>query len=267
MKRTGLYRPTIEDCLELSGIEALHPGGMALTRRTAQVVELRPGMTVLDVASGRGTQSVYYAAEYGASVTGIDLSREMVRTAEKTAEVARLADRVRFLRADSQALPFGEATFDAVINECAVGIPEDSQKVLDEMLRVLKPGGTVVIHESTWLKALPAAEKADLAERYGTTPLERNEWTAMLRKAGAKAIRTELDPWSKPEMFWKIRKDRDVRHYKHVLRAGEKVMLLARIAGAYGLKGIVQAYENEEAFYRAVLEGKLGYGLYWGKKT
>jgi len=41
MKRKGIYRPTIEDAVEISGIETLHPGGFALTRRTAEVARKR----------------------------------------------------------------------------------------------------------------------------------------------------------------------------------------------------------------------------------
>lgn len=41
MKRKGIHRPTIEDCVEMSGIETLHPGGFALTRRTAELAGLK----------------------------------------------------------------------------------------------------------------------------------------------------------------------------------------------------------------------------------
>ncbi len=61
-------------------------------------------------------------------------------------------------------------SFDVVINECAVGIPDNSQKVLDEMLRVVKPKGAVAIHESTWIKELSKIEKDEILERYGTKP-------------------------------------------------------------------------------------------------
>lgn len=55
MKRQGTHKPTVEDAIEISGIEILHPGGYELTKRTAEVYELKPEMKVLDVSSGRGT--------------------------------------------------------------------------------------------------------------------------------------------------------------------------------------------------------------------
>ncbi len=267
MIRKGTHEPTIERVIELSGMEMLHPGGMALTRRTAEVSGLTAGVRLLDVSSGRGTQAIYYALHSGADVTGVDISEEMLRTASAAAERAGVADRVRFRQADSQRLPFGPASFDVVMNECAVGIPDDSQAVLDEMLRVLRPGGTVVIHESTWRAPLSAAEKEEFAERYGTTPLEHAEWTAMLARAGAIDIHSEVETWSRPEMFWKIRLERDVERPGAVLSPFEKARTALRVARRYGLAGVRKAFENERVFYRAVREGKLGYGLYWGRRS
>ena len=264
MKRKGIYRPTIEDAVEISGIETLHPGGFALTRRTAEVAGIRPSMKVLDVSSGRGTQAVYYAQEFGADVTGIDISTEMVQAATALAAQAGLGARVRFERGDSQALPFDAAAFDIVINECAVGIPDDSQRVLDEMLRVVKPGGRIAIHESTWRKPLSAAEKDEIAERYGTTPLEDVEWIEMLQRAGAEHVHSELEPWSAPSNFWKVRKGRDVTGPSNILTLGERVRTVWRIFRQYGLRGVFTALHNERLFYRTILEGSLGYGLYWG---
>jgi ubiquinone/menaquinone biosynthesis C-methylase UbiE len=266
MKRKGIHKPTIEECVEMSGIETLHPGGFALTRRTAEIANLKPGITVLDVSSGRGTQSIFYAKEYGAKVIGLDLSDEMIHTARINARNAGIEHLVTFQKGDSQQLPFNNTSFDAVINECAVGIPDDSQKVLDEMIRVLKPGGTIVIHESTWKMKIPVSQKEEISERYGTTPLEHEEWILMLKKAGARDIVSELEQWSKPEMFWRVRKDRDVHHYSKILSIRERLPLIWRIFNLYGLKGIMKALENEKIFYKTILDGKLGYCLYKGVK-
>jgi SAM-dependent methyltransferase len=266
MRRSGIHKPTVEDAIELSGIETLHPGGLALTRRTAAVAGLATGMHLLDVSSGRGTQALLYAREFGVRVTGIDLSAEMVEMARARAAAAGLGGSVAFERGDSQRLPFPDASFDAVVNECAVGIPEDSQAVLDEMVRVARPGGAIVIHESTWRAAVPEAEKRALSERYGTTPLEAAEWVAMLARAGVTGIERELEPWSRPEMFWNIREGREVRTPAGVLSLAERLRTVGRIAGAHGVRGVWKALENERTFFRAVRAGKIGYALYWGRR-
>ncbi|MDJ0875922.1 MAG: methyltransferase domain-containing protein [Desulfobacterales bacterium] len=266
MKRLGIHRPTIEDLVEISGIETLHPGGFALTRRTAELLDLQPGMHLLDVSSGRGTQAVFYAQNFGVTVVGVDLSADMIAAARTRAAAAGLDDRVTFRQGDSQALPFEDTHFDAVVNECAVGIPDDSQKVLDEMVRVVKPGGALAIHESLWRCPLPEDNKRELAERYGTTPLAAEEWEAMLARAGVEAIVTEIEPWSRPEMFWKIRAERDVSKPSQVLSLPERARTVGRVYRQYGLKGIFKALENEKRFYGAVIDGKIGYGLFKGVK-
>jgi SAM-dependent methyltransferase len=267
VKRKGLHHPTIEDLVELSGIETLHPGGMELTRRTAEAAGLRPDTRVLDVSSGRGTQAIFYAKEFGANVTGVDLSWEMVDSARQEAASAGLEKKVRFEQGDSQALLFPDNSFDVVINECAVGIPDDSQAVLNEMVRVARPGASIVIHESIWARKIDAPEKEDLAERYGTTPLEKEEWIAMLGRAGVQNIHSEFERWSRPETFWNVRKDKVIEHYSRVLAPAEKARTIARVLLRYGPTGVWKAFANERAFYRAVLQGKIGYCLFWGEKT
>jgi ubiquinone/menaquinone biosynthesis C-methylase UbiE len=266
MKRQGIYKPTVEDAIEIGGIEILHPGGFELTKRTAELCEFKKGMKVLDVSSGRGTQSIYYAKTFGVQVTGLDISQEMINTATNRAKGEGLSEQVNFVLGDSQNLPFSDNFFDVVINECAVGIPDNSQKVLDEMLRVVKQNGVVAIHESTWRKQISAAEKQEISERYGTTPLEFSEWIEMLQKAGTINIISEFDEWSKPELFWKIRKNRDVKHWFFTMTIKEKLITMKRIFSEYGFKGIFTIMKNERIFYKTILAGKLGYALFKGIK-
>ncbi len=266
MKRKGIYKPTIEDIIEISGIEALHPGGMDLTRRTAEIANLKPGLKVLDVSSGRGTQSIFYAKEFGVKVTGLDISKEMIQSAKENSQKEGVDNLTSFKLGDSQCLPFEENSYDVVINECAVGIPDDSQKVLNEMVRVVKPNGVIIIHESTWRKNISELEKDEISERYGTTPLEYEEWINMLKKAGVREIITEFDEWSKPEMFWKIRKDKEVEHYKKVLSRSELNATIRKITQEYGEDGVKKALKNQKKFWEVVLNGTLGYCLYKGIK-
>lgn len=95
---------------------------------------------VLDVACGTGDMIVSLA-EQGCTVTGVDISEEML-------EVARLKLKgERLIVADAEHLPFEDNTFDAVT--CAFGVRNfvHMKQGLNEMLRVLKPGGTMVILE------------------------------------------------------------------------------------------------------------------------
>lgn len=95
---------------------------------------------VLDVACGTGDMVVELMKQ-GCTVTGVDLSEEMMVIARQKAPAAT------YMIADAEHLPFDDDTFDAVT--CAFGVRNFVHlgQGLNEMLRVLKPGGTMVILE------------------------------------------------------------------------------------------------------------------------
>ena len=95
---------------------------------------------VLDVACGTGDMTVSLV-ERGCTVTGVDISEEMLSIARQKAPM------VTFMIADAEHLPFPDASFDAVT--CAFGVRNfvHLEQGLNEMLRVLKPGGQLVILE------------------------------------------------------------------------------------------------------------------------
>lgn len=93
-----------------------------------------PSGRVLDVATGAG----YVAAEAtrrGADVIGIDFSGAQIEMARRT------YPQVRFEKADAQALPYGEGTFDAVVNAFGMCHLPEPDSALREAFRVLKGGG------------------------------------------------------------------------------------------------------------------------------
>jgi SAM-dependent methyltransferase len=266
MKRYGIYRPTVEEVIEMSGIETLHPGGLEISIRTIAICDIKKDISVLDVSCGRGTLAIYISNYYEAKVTGLDISEEMIFSARLKSRDSEFRKNLNFILGDSQNMPLPDNSFDVVINECSVGIPDDSQKVLNEMMRVTKPGGSVVFHESTWRKKLSDGAKSRISESYGTTPLEYYEWIEMFEKAGATDLIVEFDRWSSPEMFWEIRENRRVVKPRRVLTVPEKAATVDRIMKQYGISGVVKAYENEKVFFQSVLSGELGYALYKGTK-
>ena len=106
---------------------------------------IRPGQRVLDVACGTGVVSVT-AARLGAHVTGLDLTPQLL---ERARENSRIADvEIEWLEGDVEKLPFGDATFDAVLSQYGHMFAPRPEVAIGEMLRVLKPGGTIAF--STW---------------------------------------------------------------------------------------------------------------------
>jgi ubiquinone/menaquinone biosynthesis C-methylase UbiE len=106
----------------------------------------RPGAKVLDLACGPGSVAFALAPKVqpGGSVTGCDLVPEMVRGAEDLAR-ARGVKGVAFREADAEALPFPDASFDAVTCQHGVMFFPRAEQALREVRRVLKPGGRATL--------------------------------------------------------------------------------------------------------------------------
>ncbi|MFG3438842.1 class I SAM-dependent methyltransferase [Nonomuraea sp. NPDC047897] len=112
----------------------------------------------LEIAVGTGANLPYYPGEVG--LTGIDWSPAMVRAARRQAD--RVHRAVTLDQADATALPFPAATFDTVVSTFALCCVPDERAALAEALRVLRPGGRLLLADhvaaSFWpLRALQHA--------------------------------------------------------------------------------------------------------------
>lgn len=142
------------DAVRLLLGESFHPGGTRLTERLGRALELGPRTRVLDVAAGPGTSAIFLARQFGCEVVGIDYSRRNIDRAEQAVEAAGLGDRVAFRCADAERLPFSDASFDAVVCECALCTFPDKQTAAGEFARVLRAGGQVGLSDLTRQGAL-----------------------------------------------------------------------------------------------------------------
>ncbi len=132
---------------DLAPVDAFHIRGRAATLELAQAAGIDSTMQILDVGSGIGGTSRCLAREFGCHVTGIDLTEEYCRTADMLSRRVGLADLVDYRQGDATQLPFPDASFDVVWTEhVAMNIP-DKTALYREMYRVLKPGGTLAIHD------------------------------------------------------------------------------------------------------------------------
>lgn len=98
---------------------------------------------ILDVACGPGVVTAAIAPG-AASVTAFDATEQMLEKARARCAKAGLRN-VQFRRGDAENLPFEEAQFDGVVTRLAVHHFANPQRAFDEMFRVLRPNGTVVI--------------------------------------------------------------------------------------------------------------------------
>ena len=113
--------------------------------RLVAVAGITRGASVLDVGCGTGVVALK-AARLGANVRGIDLTPELVAHARQNAALMKLDVDVQ--EGDAEALAFGDATFDVVVSQFAHIFAPRPDVTIKEMLRVLKPSGTIAF--ATW---------------------------------------------------------------------------------------------------------------------
>jgi len=103
---------------------------------------------VLDVASGTAAVAIELArAEAGRTITGVDQSSEMLAAGRARVERAGLSDRIDLREANAEALPFGDAEFDALTFTYLFRYVDDVPATLRELVRVVRPGATVAMLE------------------------------------------------------------------------------------------------------------------------
>jgi SAM-dependent methyltransferase len=105
-----------------------------------EAIDLRAGARVLDVAAGNGNCSLA-AARRWCDVTSTDYVPALLEDGRRRAAAERLA--ITFQPADAEALPFADATFDAVLSSFGVMFAPDQRAAAAEMLRVCRSGGRI----------------------------------------------------------------------------------------------------------------------------
>jgi demethylmenaquinone methyltransferase / 2-methoxy-6-polyprenyl-1,4-benzoquinol methylase len=117
-------------------------------RKAVKKLEKHHPKTILDVATGTGDMAIMACKLLKPDkITGIDISEQMLQLGKKKVDKEGLAAKIELLTGDSETINFAANTFDAVMVGFGVRNFENLENGLAEMLRVLKPGGHIVILE------------------------------------------------------------------------------------------------------------------------
>jgi SAM-dependent methyltransferase len=151
---------------------------------TMNLLEISPGERLIDVGCGTGNYTRWLAkAARNGLVVGTDASEAMVAAAAER----ETADNAAYLRADACDLPFDDGSFDAACSVGVIHMIERPMVAIDEMVRVLAPGGRLVLVVSCGPSGKPMRKGG------GATIFARDEVTDALRERGLLDIRQRVE--------------------------------------------------------------------------
>ena len=113
-----------------------------IAEQLVDAADLAAGSTVLDVATGSGNAALA-AARSGGVVTALDYVPELLEHGRRRAAAEGFD--IDFVEGDAEALPFADASFDAVVSTLGVMFTADQERAAAELLRVARPGATIAL--------------------------------------------------------------------------------------------------------------------------
>lgn len=118
-------------------------------RNVVNILKEKKPKTILDIATGTGDLAINLVETGADKIVGLDISKGMLDLGKKKVLQKNLESTIEMVVGDSENLEFEDHTFDAVTVAFGVRNFEDLNKGLSEILRVLKPGGTFVVLETS----------------------------------------------------------------------------------------------------------------------
>jgi len=237
-----------------------HIGGMAATRRLVEIIDPKPGDEVLDVGCGVGIGAVYLAEQFGCRVVAVDITPRMIERARERAERHEVAERIDFRVADMHALPFAASHFASAIAESVLSFSAAKTKVVNELLRVVKPGGMIAFTEAIWVQPPPPG-KADFMARAGGMPhgiLTHEEWQAIMAASDVDQIIAEA---------YRLTAREESKNQYNRISLGDYVRSLGYFFKVLAKSQYRQVFRSAMSSVPKDYFKHIGYGVYGGRKT
>ncbi len=250
--------PAILRLVQLAVLGRWRATGEDLYREVVRVAEIAAAQEVLVAGCGDGVTAEWLARRTGASVTGVDADGGRIERAEARARAMPVRLPLSYSHAQLDDLPHETDVFDVAIGEPALAAARQPARAVAELVRVVKPMGSVVLLELTWGSELSRDERELVVERLGLRPHFLVEWKQMLRDAGV--VEIIVEDWT--SAGGTPRGSRAVR-----LTWQQKVQIATRAWRKWGWRGARRAVERELALLRELSDERaIGFQLIKGVK-
>jgi len=257
--------PSMLDLVRLSSRRLFPPGGEELYRQIALLTEMRPGLEVLDVASGKGVPLEYFVTEFGVTASGVEIDPSMVEAADSWSRELGAGDRLQFQTGRSDRLPYRDDVFDIAIGEIALANHCEPEEAVRELVRVTKPGGFVVLVQLVWKAPVDETRRAVLSDHLGARPMMVVEWRRILREAGVEDVHVE--DWSDEETAFRSKAVKPFADFAEIFTLVERLAILRRAWQRWGFRGLGAALSRESEVHKLLTNERiLGLDLLRGRK-
>jgi len=188
----------------------------------AALVELQKGQVVLDLGSGAGLDAFIASQKVGphGKVIGVDMTPEMVHKAQQFAKEGGYKN-AEFKLGKIESLPISDESVDVIISNCVINHSPDKVAAFREALRVLRPGGEMLISDLVVEGQLPPADSPGLEvwAQWLTVACSKREYLAAMKEAGFRDITVVTEclyngPGATPFLAGKI-VSLQLKAYKH----------------------------------------------------
>jgi SAM-dependent methyltransferase len=153
--------------------EQIHVGGAEQTdilAKKAGIDKADDESILLDICSALGGPARHLAEKYGIKVIGLDITIEMIEEAKKRTEGKPYADKIEYRLGSGLDIPAHSESFDVVWGQDAWCYIRDKKRLIEEIYRVMKSGGTLAFTDWIWGSVLPTEEESDFLMEFMVFP-------------------------------------------------------------------------------------------------
>ena len=185
-----VYNIMMDDYTDVAGYNSDADLGLGCGLPT-QFARIAPGDTVIDLGSGAGNDCFVARHETGSEgkVIGIDFTESMIKKARENAEKLGY-NNIEFRYGDIEDMPVSDNVADVIVSNCVLNLVPSKPRVINEIARVLKPGGHFSISDIVLVGELPEALRQD-AEMYAgcvAGAIQKDEYLGLIEQAGFENI-------------------------------------------------------------------------------